>query len=90
MKEKLQQISLRPLTDEPLNDWLGNWTLLSMKLTERNLSEDELLRLIKLELRGKGRYQILDRLYSRYNRVRSIRERKEIVDARKRSRGVPA
>jgi hypothetical protein len=70
--------------DEALKDWLGNWSYLSIALKENKFSESELLSLIKFELMGKCRCQILDRLKARYNKLRARREQQELEKVRKR------
>lgn len=67
-----------------LADWLTNWSYLALALKENQFTEDELLSLIKLELSGACRPQILNRLKSRWNKLRTKRETEELTKVRER------
>lgn len=57
-------------------DVLKDWTSLNDYLRECK-SEKELDTLLKAEVKGKGRGVFLSRIYSRFNRLRAARERRE-------------
>ena len=56
---------------------LGNWLKLSEFLAKAN--EDEVIKLLKIEVTGRARLDIVHRLHSRYSALRKERERKEIT-----------
>lgn len=56
---------------------LENWKTLNDNI--KQLSEEEIEQLLKLERKGERRTQFLLRLYGRYNTLRCVRERKEIL-----------
>ena len=80
MKSRLKSIKVKLVEGEPLREYLGNWTLLSMKFRDHDFSEAELLRLLKMEIIGKCRTQMIERIYSKFNTVRRHREMEEITD----------
>lgn len=65
-----------------LVDWLSNWSYLAIALRDNSFSEDELLSLIKYELCGNCRMQILLRLKTRWNTLRTKREKAELQKER--------
>ena len=58
-------------------DLLQNWAVLNTHLTK--LSEKECAELLKREKKGKKRFNFLLRIYGRYNRLRTVRERAELM-----------
>jgi hypothetical protein len=80
MKNRLASIKVKLIKGEPLREYLGNWTLLSMKFRDKDFTEAELMRLLKLEIIGKCRRQMIERIYSKFNTVRRHREMEEIAD----------
>ena len=56
-----------------------NWRELNARLG--SLREDELEHLIQEELRGEKRPTLLVRMHQRYTVLRSLRERREILNA---------
>lgn len=56
---------------------LDNWQALNDGI--RSLSEDHVKQLLELEKSGQRRTQFLLRLYGRYNTLRTVRERKELM-----------
>jgi hypothetical protein len=55
-----------------------NWSYLDLFLQNNKLDELELLKMIKIEIHHKCRPYIINRLHSRYNRIRSNREAKDL------------
>ena len=80
MKNRLASIKVKLVEGEPLREYLGNWTLLSMKFRDNEFSESDLVRLLKMEIIGKCRIQMVERIYSKFNTVRRHREMEEIAD----------
>ena len=74
MRDILKKIV--PYKEEP--DFLSNWVKLSKHLLTLN-SEEELLKVLKTEIISKQRVDVIQRIYSRYNRIRMKREFKEIL-----------
>jgi len=77
----MEQISLNVDTltarqNELLND-LRSWATLQPHITTID-SEDEAKWLMRAEQSGKNRIRILERLHSRYNKLRLERERREL------------
>ena len=56
---------------------LNDWSTLNAILT--SCSEQEAHELLQLELKERGRRSMLLRIYSRYNRMRALRERAELL-----------
>ena len=56
---------------------LKSWRELNHGLYD--LSEDEVLALLKAERKNQRRYTVLERLHQRYSALRAQRERKEIL-----------
>lgn len=65
------------LTEAGLRGALSSWTSLNNVVGE--LSEDQLMALLKLEQQGARRPTFLMRIYGRYNRVRALRERQALL-----------
>ena len=57
---------------------LGNWITLSKYLAKA--PEEEILKLLALEIKGRRRFDIIHRLHSRYNSKRREREKTEIAE----------
>lgn len=60
-------------------DSLKTWNSLNTALQSDDVDEDECLRLLKIERAGQRRLQFMLRLYGRYNKLRTERERREIA-----------
>ena len=58
-------------------DLTSNWLKIHAKL--HAFTEDELKKMILLEMAGSARFHILHRLKRRFDRVRGDRERREMV-----------
>jgi len=58
-------------------NYLETWASLNAHV--QTLDEAKLKSLLKQELRGEKRTQFLIRLYGRYNKLRTIRERREML-----------
>lgn len=58
-------------------DYLENWSVLNENV--QNLDEETLWKLLQRERKGEKRTQFLIRLYGRYNKLRTVRERKELL-----------
>lgn len=56
---------------------LENWTNLNLAL--RSIDEAQAKKLLSKEREGKKRINFLLRIYGRYNRLRSDRERRELL-----------
>lgn len=56
---------------------LQNWTNLNLAL--RSVDEVSAKKLLDAEKKGKQRIQFMLRIYGRYNRLRSDRERRELL-----------
>ena len=64
----------------PLKRLLSNWVKVADHIYEEEcITEGTLLVLLKLEMSSKNRPYMVTRLYSRYSKLRSRRERKEIA-----------
>lgn len=68
----------RPLSDEEEKK-IKNWIILSGYIYSEDISQQELVDFIYYEIHGKQRWQILDRLHSRFNKMRLKEERDELV-----------
>ena len=60
---------------------LKNWMLLNEKVMD--LTEEDLLKLQELEQEGRARLRVMLRIYNRYSKIRSIREKLDIAKAAK-------
>lgn len=60
-----------------LNSWLRSWATLQPHITDLD-SESEIIWMMKSEQNGRDRIRILERLLSRYNKLRHERERREL------------
>lgn len=58
-------------------NYLATWATLNRYV--QGLDEQTLQALLKKEQKGEARTQFLIRIYGRYNKLRTIRERKEIL-----------
>lgn len=58
-------------------DYLENWAILNDNI--KRLPENEVKKLLDKERKGLKRTQFLLRLYGRYNTLRTLRERKELM-----------
>lgn len=65
------------MTDQTTSDYLKTWLLLNEGL--RTLTEEQCWRLLAEERAGKRRPQYLLRIFSRANKLRTDRERAEIL-----------
>ena len=67
--------------DMAMKSWLSNWTYLSMKLQENpDLCSEDFLKLMKLELEGKCRKDLVHRLKNKFTTSRRNEEWQELVD----------
>lgn len=64
------------MTAGQIDKALGNWLTLNIVL--RTAKESQCAILLKFEQQGKRRLNYMLRIYGRYNRLRSERERKEL------------
>lgn len=69
------------MTIEQLDAVLKDWILLNERVME--LSESEVLALINREKETRARSRVMLRCYNRYSKLRSIREKQELVSASK-------
>lgn len=58
-------------------NYLETWATLNEHV--QTLGEEELWDLLEKERKGEARTQFLIRIYGRYNKLRTIRERKELL-----------
>lgn len=56
---------------------LDNWKALNTRI--KTISEEECEQLLTLERQGEARPQFILRIYGRYNTLRTLRERKELM-----------
>lgn len=56
---------------------LETWEVLNNNI--KNKTEEELKALLNVERKGKKRTQFLLRIYGRYNTMRTVRERRELM-----------
>lgn len=61
-------------------DYLQNWATLNNHV--QTLDEATLTALLKQERKGQRRTQFLIRIYGRYNKLRTIRERNELLSGK--------
>lgn len=61
------------MADKPLDNWQA------LNAHVQTMDEQELQKLLKKEQMNKNRMQFLIRIYGRYNKLRTIRERKELI-----------
>jgi len=61
-----------------LRNHISNWSKLSARIYKEDISEIKLLCMIDLEKIGRNRRHLLNRLYSRYNKLRTAREKAEL------------
>lgn len=64
-----------PLQGTPLQ----TWRTLNVHLTK--LTEQQAWALLQQEIKGAARVQVVLRLYGRYNKLRAVRERRELLGA---------
>jgi hypothetical protein len=57
---------------------LADYNMLNNKLSE--LSEDQLWKLIEMELSGKKRKSFVERIHQRFSKLVTIRERAELLE----------
>lgn len=74
----LDNISLEGIGIAELKRSISNWVKVS-DIIYGNVSEHDLLIMMKIEKSGKNRNYILSRLHSRFCRLRTSRERKELL-----------
>ena len=77
MEKAIKQIMISSHETPRFNRVLGNWVGLSKQL--KLYDEDDVLKLLKLELTGRKRLDIIQRLYGRYTILRKKREKKVMV-----------
>lgn len=59
--------------------WLAQFSLFSENMTRVEFTEDVLLKLLKYEIITRRREKYIARLFSRYNKVRAARQKREIA-----------
>lgn len=74
----LRGIEYTKLDKSRFGPLLKNWSYLQLFLGSIK-DETELLKMIKYELDTKGRVQIIERIRTRFNKVRSEREKLEVL-----------
>ena len=74
----LDGISLEGIKVSEFKRAISNWVKVS-DLIYKDVSEKDLLVMMKIEKTGKNRNYILSRLHSRFCRLRMARERKELL-----------
>ena len=74
----LDQVSLEGVKVAELRRSISNWVKVS-DIIYADVTEDDLLVMMKIEKEGKNRNYILSRLHSRYCKMRNTRERKELL-----------
>lgn len=74
----LDGISLEGVKISELKRAISNWVKVS-DLIYKEVSEEDLLIMMKIEKTGKNRNYILSRLHSRFCRLRMARERKDLL-----------
>ena len=74
----LDGISLEGIKVSEFKRAISNWVNVS-DLIYKDVSEKDLLVMMKIEKTGKNRNYILSRLHSRFCRLRMARERKELL-----------
>lgn len=60
-----------------MKELLENWSVLNKGL--HKLNEEDLIKLLQAEKKGKRRVQFMIRIYGRFNRLRTERERSELL-----------
>jgi|DEB19_MinimDraft_2_1074335.scaffolds.fasta_scaffold03517_3 hypothetical protein len=65
------------VTDDYLKSLLKNWALLNVDVMK--LSEQTLIKMLKMEQDGRARLRVMLRIYNRLSKVRSIREKQELA-----------
>ena len=61
------------------DDALNTWKSLNEALQSDETGEEECLRLLQVERKNQRRLQFMLRLYGRYNKLRTERERRELA-----------
>lgn len=74
----LDNVSLENVKISELKRAISNWVKVS-DIIYKEVSEEDLLVMMKIEKSGKNRNYILSRLHSRFCRLRMARERKELL-----------
>lgn len=74
----LDKVSLDGIKVAELKRSISNWIKVS-DIIYRDITEDDLLVMMKIEKTGKNRHYILSRLHSRFCRMRATRERKDLL-----------
>jgi len=73
----LKTTTIKPAEKAAIVDSISNWVKINERLN--SFTEEELRKMILLELQTQQRFHILHRLKRRYDRVRSDRERGEML-----------
>jgi hypothetical protein len=76
----LDTVSLEGIKVATVKRDMSNWMKLA-NAVYTDLTEENLLVMMKLEYESKNREYILTRLHARYNALRMLRERKELLNA---------
>jgi len=76
LKEILKNVE--PYKEEP--DFLSNW-IKSSKHTSKVNSEEEILRILKTEIKNKKRIDLIRRIYARFAKLRRDREQIELFQS---------
>jgi hypothetical protein len=74
----LDDVSLDDVRVAKLKRAISNWVKVS-DIIYKEITEQDLLIMMKIEKAGKNRNYILSRLHSRYCRLRMARERKDLL-----------
>lgn len=74
----LDNVSLEGVKVAELKRSISNWMKVS-DIIYTNASEEDLLVMMKIEREGKNRPYIIQRLHSRFNKMRVRRERQELL-----------
>jgi hypothetical protein len=77
MSNPIIDADLRPADAKRFAEIAGTWNRLQLHLD--TLDEEDLCKLMKWELTNQRRLHVLNRVKSRYNRIRDSRERAEFV-----------
>lgn len=77
----LQNIKIDKVSAPRIKRNMSNWLKVADKIY-KNISEEEILMMMKFEGEHKNRSYVIERLHSRYNALRVRREKKELSEWR--------
>ena len=78
----IERLKNDPMADKGMQDIISDYNFMLAQLSSLDL--EDVIRGLKVELLGPCRASTIDRLYSRYNKLRRAADKPEIYEWRKR------